>query len=64
VATEVRIAQQTDVAQAICDAANKFGADLVCIGRSGLAAAVLGSVASAVINRSACPVLVVRPPRA
>lgn len=64
VATEVRIAQQSDVAQAICDAANKFGADLVCIGRSGLAAAVLGSVASAVINRSACPVLVVRPPRA
>jgi nucleotide-binding universal stress UspA family protein len=66
VATEVRIVESADAAKAICEAAERFGADLVCIGshgRSGLAAAVLGSVAQAVIARSPRPVLVVRPPR-
>lgn len=64
VTTEVRIVESADAAQAISEAAARFGADLVCIGthgRSGLAAAVLGSVAQAVIARSLRPVLVVRP---
>jgi nucleotide-binding universal stress UspA family protein len=63
VATEVRIVESADAAKAICEAAERFGADLVCIGshgRSGLAAAVMGSVAQAVIAQSLRPVLVVR----
>jgi nucleotide-binding universal stress UspA family protein len=66
VTTEVRIIESRDAAKAICEAAERFGADLVCIGshgRSGLAAAVLGSVAQEVIAQSRCPVLVVRSPR-
>ena len=65
VVTEVRIVESSDAGPAICEAAERFCADLVCIGshgRSGLVAAVLGSVAQAVIARSRCPVLVVRPP--
>ena len=64
VATEVRIVESSDAGKAICEAADRFCADLVCLGshgRSGLVAAVLGSVAQAVIARSRCPVLVVRP---
>ncbi len=63
--TETRIIEAGDAAKAICEAAERFGTDLVCIGshgRSGLAAAVMGSVAQAVIARSPRPVLVVRPP--
>jgi nucleotide-binding universal stress UspA family protein len=66
VKAEVRIVESTDAANAICEAADHFRADLVCIGthgRSGLAAALLGSVAQAVIAHSSRPVLVVRPPR-
>ena len=65
--TEVRVVESGDPAGAICVAAHHFGADLICVGsqgRSGLAAAVMGSVAQAVIARSARPVLVVRPPAA
>lgn len=64
VTTEVRIVESADAAKTIAEAAARFGADLVCIGshgRSGLAAAVLGSVAQAVIAHSSRPVLVVRP---
>ncbi len=60
--TEVRVVESGDPASAICEAADHFGADLVCVGshgRSGLA--VMGSVAQAVIARSARPVLVVHP---
>ena len=63
--TEVRVVESGDPASAICEAAGRFGADLLCIGshgRSALAAAVMGSVAQAVIAHSARPVLVVRPP--
>ncbi|MDP3070847.1 MAG: universal stress protein [Opitutaceae bacterium] len=66
VTTEVRVIEQADAATAIAETAERFGADLVCIGthgRTGLVAAVLGSVAQAVIARSPCPVLVVRPPQ-
>ena len=66
VATEVRIVESSDAGQAICEAAERFCADLVCIGshgHSGLAAALMGSVAQAVIAHSPRPVLLVRPPQ-
>ena len=63
--TEVEVIENGDAAGGICEAADRFDADLVCIGshgRSGLLAAALGSVAHEVIARSRRPVLVVRPP--
>lgn len=65
--TEVEVIESRDTAGGICEAADRFDADLVCIGshgRSGLLAAALGSVAHGVIARSYRPVLVVRPPPA
>ncbi|MDB6155754.1 MAG: Universal stress protein [Chthoniobacteraceae bacterium] len=65
VVTDVRILENGDVGLAICETAERFGADLVCIGShgySGLAAAVMGSVAQAVISRSSRPVLLVQSP--
>ena len=66
VLTEVRIIESGDAGKAICEAAGRFCADLVCIGsqgHSGMAAALMGSVAQAVIARSRSPVLLVRPPQ-
>lgn len=60
---EVEAVETADPVTAICQAAERFGADAICLasrGRSGLAAAVLGSVAQAVINLSPRPVYVVR----
>lgn len=54
------------VARAICQAAERHGAEVICIGshgRSGAARLVLGSVAQDVMARSRRPVLVIRPPR-
>ncbi|MDB6155277.1 MAG: Universal stress protein [Chthoniobacteraceae bacterium] len=65
VQTEVEVIESRDVAGAICEAADRFDADLLCIGShgsSGLLAAALGSVAHGVLARSCRPVLVVRPP--
>ena len=64
IVTEVEIVPGTDPATAICQAAERFGADLICLGthgRSGLSAAVLGSVANAVMARSQRPLLAVPP---
>jgi nucleotide-binding universal stress UspA family protein len=55
-----------DVAAAICDAAERLGADVICMGSHGhsrVGAALLGSVAQSVIARAHRPVLVVPPPR-
>jgi nucleotide-binding universal stress UspA family protein len=63
--TEVAVLEESDVAQAIRQEAERFGAHLVCIGshgRSGLAKAVLGGVAQNVMAQSRRPVLVVRRP--
>jgi nucleotide-binding universal stress UspA family protein len=63
--TEVVVIEEFDVAKAIRQEAERFGAHLVCVGshgRSGLAKAVLGSVAQNVIAQSRGPVLVVRKP--
>jgi len=65
ISTKVEVASSGKPSTAICQAAERFGADLICIGshgRSGLSRAVLGSVAQDVMARSHLPVLVIRPP--
>lgn len=67
ITTEVEVVQARDVADGIQQAAERLGADLICVGshgRSGLSKAILGSVASGVISRTHRPVLVVRAPQA
>jgi nucleotide-binding universal stress UspA family protein len=61
--TEVEVLHQDKPATAICQAAAAWGADVICLashGRSGLAKAILGSVAHEVLTLSRIPVLVVR----
>ena len=63
--TEVSVIEESDVAKAIRQEAERLGAHLVCIGshgRSGLAKAVLGSVAQSLMAQSPRPLLVVRKP--
>ncbi len=65
VATEVEVTHSRETPEAICAAAERFGADIICIGshtRPGFTAKVLGSVALAVLQTSRRPVLVVWPP--
>ena len=65
ITTEVEVTESRETAEAICAAAERFGADIVCIGshtRPGFTAKVLGSVALAVLQTSRRPVLVVWPP--
>jgi nucleotide-binding universal stress UspA family protein len=60
---DVTTATTTGVpAHAICAYARRIGADLIVIGthgRTGVARAVLGSVAEAVVRHAACPVMTV-----
>ena len=61
----VAVIEESDIAKAIRQEAERFGAHLVCIGshgRSGLAKAVLGSVAQSLMAQSPRPVLVIRKP--
>jgi nucleotide-binding universal stress UspA family protein len=63
--TEVEVTESRETAGAICAAAERFGADVICVGshtRPGFSAKVLGSVALAVLQQSRRPVLVVWPP--
>ena len=65
--SHLEVVEHSDVTTAICQAAERLGADLICMssqGRSGLAKTLLGSVTQAVMARSSRPVLVVRPPEA
>ena len=65
ISTEVEVTESRETAAAICAAAERFGADIICIGshtRPGFTAKVLGSVALAVLQTSRRPVLVVWPP--
>jgi nucleotide-binding universal stress UspA family protein len=67
ITTEVEVIEELHSAAAICHAAERFGADVVCIGahtRPGMAAKVLGSVSLGVLQQCRRPVLLVRPPRA
>lgn len=65
--TEVEVIESADPAAAIAQAAERFGADVVCMGshgRTGLGKALVGSVTQGVIARTHRPVLVVKPPQA
>ena len=65
VVTEVHVLPGGDAAREIGAAAERLGADLVCVGthgRTGLRRAVLGSVAQAVLASTRRPVLLARPP--
>lgn len=65
IASKVEVVEAERPAVAICQAAARFGADLICMGshgRSGLTQTILGSVAQDVIAQSHIPVLVIRPP--
>ena len=65
VTSEVEVTESRETAEAICAAAERFGADIVCVGghtRPGFTAKVLGSVSLAVLQLSRRPVLVVWPP--
>ena len=65
IATEVEVTASRETAAAICAAAERFGADIICIGshtRPGFTAKALGSVSLAVLQTSRRPVLVVWPP--
>lgn len=64
--TQFEVVESSDVAEAICQSAERFDADVICIGShgsSGLSAALLGSVAHEVLNRSRRPMFVIRPPK-
>ena len=62
---EAHVIEDTDPARAICQAVERLDVDVICLGshgRSGFSAALMGSVAQAVMAQSHRPVLVVRPP--
>jgi nucleotide-binding universal stress UspA family protein len=63
--TRIEVVEAASAAEAICQAAERSGADAVCIGSHGtsaLAGALLGSVAHAVIRRCHRPVLLIPGP--
>lgn len=65
VAIEVEVLSGPDASEAIHQAAERFGAHLLCLGshgRGGLARTLVGSVAEGVVRHSHRPVLLVRPP--
>lgn len=65
-ATEVVVVESRDVAGAITQAAERLGADVICLGthgRSGVAKTVLGSVAQGVLSTTQRPILLVRAPK-
>jgi nucleotide-binding universal stress UspA family protein len=62
--SEVEVCEHEDVANGICQAAERFSADVICLctrGYSGLSNTVYGSVAQKVMARSKKPLLVIRP---
>jgi nucleotide-binding universal stress UspA family protein len=64
--TEVEVLRHSNPAEAIRDEAERFGADLVCLGthgRSGITKTIFGSTAQSVMAQSLRPLLIVRPPR-
>jgi nucleotide-binding universal stress UspA family protein len=64
--TRVHVLFADNAAKAICQAAERLGADVLCVGthgRTGVSKAVLGSVASEVVEKTTRPVLLARAPR-
>lgn len=65
VRTEIEIVEHRDAAEGICQAAERFGADVICLGthgRSGIEKVLMGSVTQKVMTHSRRPLLTVRPP--
>jgi nucleotide-binding universal stress UspA family protein len=63
ITSDVEVVSASAPARAIEAAADRFGADLLCVGSKGrgaMANAILGSVAQALVERSARPVILVR----
>ena len=61
--TQLHVIDAPEAWQAICQAAERLGADLVCLGthgRTGIARAALGSVAANVLTHSRRPLLLAR----
>lgn len=64
ITTYVEVVPGRRVSEAICQAAERLGCDLICLathGRSGLSKALLGSVAQEVLRQAPRPVLLVHP---
>lgn len=62
---ELHVLESHHAAEAICQAAERLGVDLICIGthgRTGVAKVVMGSVAHAVLAHSHRPLLLARKP--
>ncbi|HTE53569.1 MAG TPA: universal stress protein [Kofleriaceae bacterium] len=67
VITEVHIVERKQPAEAICQAAERLAADLICVGtkgRTGLSSVLLGSVAGEVVAITHRSILLARPPKA
>jgi nucleotide-binding universal stress UspA family protein len=61
--TEVEVVEHRDAAQGICQAAERFNADAICLathGHTGLASVVLGSVAMSLLGKTTRPLYLVR----
>lgn len=61
--TEVQVLEHLHPSTAICQTAERLGADLICLashGRSGIAKTLLGSVAAEVMEHSTRPLLLLR----
>lgn len=66
VSLSFEVVEKYDVAHAICEAAERFGADAICIGTHGhsrIGTALLGSTVLGVLAHAHQPVFVVTPPR-
>jgi nucleotide-binding universal stress UspA family protein len=64
VRTELELLEGNEVAELICERAERLDVDAICIGshgRSGLRRALLGSVAESVLRGTRRPILLVRP---
>lgn len=62
--TEIDVLEHHGVGEGICQAAERFGADVICVGthgRTGVTKALLGSVAQQVLAHTRRPVFLVRP---
>jgi len=65
ISTEIEVIEHGNPAAAIAKEAERFGADLVCLGthgRSGLSKTLFGSTAQAVLASLRRPVLLIKPP--
>jgi nucleotide-binding universal stress UspA family protein len=66
ISTQVHALEASEAWEAIIQAAERLGVDLICLGthgRSGLAKVALGSVAARVLSNSRRPLLLARPPK-